>query len=79
MKREVYEKVGGFRRFEVMEDLDFWMRALCNDYTFKKTTTLLWYRQIQGNRNSMDISRKREITKEILNQFNITDKKVSLK
>jgi len=77
MKREVYEKVGGFREFPVLEDLDFFLRAMCNDYTFKKAQTLLWYRQTQGTRNSADHRKKREVYDQILSQFQITDKKIT--
>lgn len=78
MKREVYEKVGGFKNFPVMEDLDFWLRAMCNDYTFKRTTTLLWYRQLRGNRNEIGIANLKNVINDIVNQFNITDNSIAL-
>ena len=78
IKREVFDKVGGFRKFSKMEDLDFWLRAMCNGYTFKKADTLLWYRQEPGNRNQGELERKLVIN-EILSQFEITDQKICLK
>lgn len=66
MKREVFDKVGGFRDLPVFEDLDFWVKAMCNGYTFVKAHTLLWYRQTPGSRNKFDYSRKKEIMKELL-------------
>lgn len=66
MKREVFEKSKGFRDLPVFEDLDFWVKAMCNDYTFEKANTLLWYRQIPGSRNKFDYARKKEIMKELL-------------
>lgn len=69
MKREVYQKLGGFGQWEVMEDLDFWLRAMCNGYTFDKAETLLWYRQEGVKRNAMDLRKKNKIMREILDQF----------
>lgn len=77
MKREVYERVGGFRELPILEDLDFFLRAMCNDYTFKKAQTLLWYRQTQGTRNRLDQREKKRIYDQILSQFLLTDKKIS--
>lgn len=73
MKREVYETLKGFMDFPVLEDLDFWLRAMCNHYTFKKAQTLLWYRQEGQKRNAIDIGKKKKIIAEILGQFTITD------
>jgi glycosyltransferase involved in cell wall biosynthesis len=69
MKRGVYEKLGGFHDFPVMEDLDFWLRAMCNGYTFRKAETLLWYRQEGQKRNAIDLAKKKKIMHEILDQF----------
>lgn len=77
MRREVYEKLGGFKDFPVLEDLDFWLRAMCNDYTFAKAQTLLWYRQEGEKRNAIDLAKKKQIIEEIFQQFIITDKKIS--
>lgn len=73
MKREVYEKSGGFANFEVMEDLDFWLKAMCNGYTFGKAETLLWYRQTVEGRNIMDLAKKKNIIAEIIGQYTIKD------
>jgi len=77
MKREVYEKVGGFEKWEVMEDLDFWLNAMSNGYTFGKAETLLWYRQEGQKRNAMEMSKKTRIMQEILAQFTIEGDKIT--
>lgn len=77
MKREVYEKNNGFANWEVMEDLDFWLRAMCNGYTFKKAETLLWYRQNHDGRNIIDLGKKKMIIAEILKQFIIKDNTIT--
>lgn len=69
MKREVFERLGGFKEMEVLEDLDFWIRALKEGYIFKKSQTLIWYRQLKGNRNTLDIKKKRQVLKEIIKQL----------
>lgn len=73
MKREVYEALGGFGKWEVLEDLDFWLRAMCNGYTFQRADTLLWYRQEGLGRNGMDLGKKTKIMREILEQFEIKE------
>jgi glycosyltransferase involved in cell wall biosynthesis len=79
MKREVYEKLHGFSDFPVLEDLDFWLRAMCNHYTFKKAQTLLWYRQEGQKRNAIDEGKKKKIIAEILDQFTIKDNTITRK
>lgn len=79
MKREVYLRVGGFRQLPALEDLDFWIRAMCEGYTFRKAETLLWYRRTAGTRNNLDIIKLRKIFNNILDQFDITKTKISLK
>lgn len=79
MKREVYETLGGFGKWEVLEDLDFWLRAMCNGYTFGKAETLLWYRQEGVKRNAMDLGKKTRIMREILDQFVIEDNTIKQK
>lgn len=76
MNRAIYETNNGFGTWEVLEDLDFWLRAMCNGYTFKKAETLLWYRQEGVKRNAMDMSKKTRIMQEILAQFTIADNKI---
>lgn len=79
IRRELYEKLGGFRELPVLEDVDFWLRAMCNGYTFKKAETLLWYRRYPETRNTMELSKRKEILKEIMSQFIITKDKICLK
>ncbi len=79
MKREVYEKVGKFSDHPVLEDMDFWLRAMCKDYTFKRAETLLWYRQEGEKRNNVDELFRKQILKEILSQFEITQKTICQK
>jgi len=70
MKREVYEKLGGFREMPVLEDLDFFIRAMCKNYTIKKAQTLLWYRRYPGTRNSLSIEERKGVLAKILAQIN---------
>lgn len=79
MKREVYEKNKGFREFPVMEDLDFWLRAMANGYTFVKAQTLLWYRQEGQRRNTIDAEVRAKTIAAIFEQFDIKDNKITLK
>lgn len=69
MVRGVYEKLGGFKKMEVLEDLDFFVRALKGGFKFKKTNTLLWYRRYNGTRNSIDHTKRKMILDEILKQI----------
>lgn len=77
MKRGVYETLEGFRELPLMEDLDFFLRAMCNDYTFKKAETLLWYRQTPGTRNRHDMRAKAKVYNDIIKQFKFEEGKVS--
>lgn len=79
MKREVYTKLNGFEKWEVLEDLDFWLRAMCNGYTFERADTLLWYRQEGVKRNAMDLGKKTKIMREIMEQFVIENNTIRLK
>lgn len=79
MKREVYEKVGGFGKWEVLEDIDFWLRAMCNGYMFSRAETLLWYRYTPTGRNSADVGKRTRIMREILDQFVIADNSIKYK
>lgn len=76
MARKVYEKLRGFRDFPVMEDLDFWLRAIAAGFRFKKAQTLLWYRQEGTRRNAIDLAKQKRIVAEIVGQFKITDKTI---
>lgn len=79
IKRELYEKLGGFRDFPVLEDLDFWLRAMCNGYTFKKAQTLLWYRRTGDTRNSLELAVRKRVLAEIMAQFEFKGKKLLFK
>lgn len=69
IRRKMYDKLGGFHDFLVLEDLDFWLRAMAAGYTFKKAQTLLWYRRTPQSKNSMSILKKKQVYFQILNQF----------
>jgi glycosyltransferase involved in cell wall biosynthesis len=69
MHRSVYEKLHGFKEMDVLEDLDFFVRALKEGFKFKKAQTLLWYRRYNGTRNSVGLDKRRRILKEILRQL----------
>jgi glycosyltransferase involved in cell wall biosynthesis len=77
MKREVYETVGGFREWPVLEDVDFWLRAMAHGYTFKKSQTLLWYRRYGGTRNGIEERTRREVMRKILDQFSFEGGKIT--
>ncbi len=79
MKRAVYEKLGGFKNWEVSEDKDFFLRAMCNGYTFKKAPTLLWYRQLVNSRNAAEESIRTRVAEEIMAQFVLTEKSITFK
>lgn len=67
--RSLYEKLGGFGEFQALEDLDFFVRAMCNGCIFKKAQTLLWYRQVEGNRNTLALEKKKQILEGIMKQL----------
>lgn len=69
MKREVYEALGGFRKMDVLEDLDFFVRAMLKGFKFKKAQTLLWYRRYPGTRNSLDILKRKAVVQEVMKQI----------
>lgn len=77
MSRKMYDKLGGFREFPILEDLDFFIRAMCNGYTFKKAETLLWYRRYPGTRNETDLAHRKKILDEIFAQFDFTGDKIT--
>lgn len=79
MKRSVYEELGGFKEYKVMEDLDFWLRAMCNGYTFVKAQTLLWYRQEGERRNLVNEELRAKTIAGIFDQFNIENNTIKLK
>lgn len=69
MKREVYEKLSGFKKMDVLEDLDFFVRAMKAGFKFKKAQTLLWYRRYPGTRNTLDILRRKAVIQEVIKQI----------
>lgn len=70
IKREMYIKLGGFKEMPVLEDMDFFVRAMCNGYiSFKKAHTLFWYRRYQGTRNTKDKEKREEVLKNIISQI----------
>jgi glycosyltransferase involved in cell wall biosynthesis len=72
MKREVYEKLGGFNKeLPIFEDWDFWIRAMCNGYSFRKANTFLWYRQNEVSRNNKTLEFKTKIYKQITSNLEI--------
>lgn len=79
IKRDLYEKLGGFKDLPLLEDVDFWLRALCNGYSFKKAETLLWYRQTDNSRNSEELSKKKKLLYEIFNRYELIKGKLRAK
>lgn len=66
MKRQVYEKLGGFRDYPIYEDWDFWLRAEKEGFKFKKANTSLWYRQTADSRNRKSKSFRESIYRKII-------------
>jgi glycosyltransferase involved in cell wall biosynthesis len=77
MSRKMYDDLGGFKEWPVLEDLDFFIRAMCKGYTFKKAETLLWYRRYPGTRNSMDFANRKKVLDEIFKQFEFSKDKIT--
>lgn len=73
MYRHVYEKLNGFREMEMFEDWDFWLRAMCNGYTFKKANTLLMYRQNLKSRNRASSDLKSKVIRDLAALYQIKD------
>lgn len=69
MKREVYDELGGFAKMEVLEDFDFFVRALKKGFKFKKSPTLLHYRRYPGTRNTLDYETRKKVAAEIVSQL----------
>lgn len=76
MHRRVYEELGGFRDLPIFEDWDFWIRALCKGYTFKRANTLLWYRQNPQSRNHAPLAVRSKIIDQITAPYEIIDGRV---
>jgi glycosyltransferase involved in cell wall biosynthesis len=76
MWRKVYDNLGGFRDLPIFEDWDFWIRAMCKGYTFKRANTLLWYRQNPESRNHGDQVLKSKVHYQITAPYEIKDGRV---
>lgn len=79
MSRKMYDDLGGFREWQVLEDLDFFVRAMCKGYTFKKAETLLWYRRTPGTRNNLEEATRRKVLDQIMDQFEFVKDKIYVK
>lgn len=71
MWRRVYDELNGFRELPLFEDWDFWIRAMCKGYTFKKANTLLWYRQNPQSRNHGSLELKTMVHAKITSPYQI--------
>lgn len=76
MWRRVYDDLGGFRELPIFEDWDFWIRAVCKGYTFKRANTLLWYRQNPNSRNHGNSDLKNSVHYKITSPYKIVDGKI---
>jgi hypothetical protein len=74
--RKMYDKLEGFRDLPVFEDWDFWLRAMCNGYTFAKANTLLWYRQHSGSRNHQSLDLRFDIHARITAPYKVEEGKL---
>lgn len=79
MHRRVYENLQGFRDLQVYEDWDFWIRAMCKGYTFRKAHTFLWYRQSKTSRNNISSGLRADVYREITAPYEISGGKICLK
>lgn len=73
MFRKMYDALGGFRELPVFEDWDFWIRAMCNGYTFKPANTLLWYRQNELSRNHATVQIKSQVHTKITAPYEVVE------
>jgi len=74
MWRKVYDNLGGFKtELPLFEDWDFWIRAKCKGYTFKRANTLLWYRQNINSRNHGSTDLKTKVHYKITAPYVIMD------
>jgi glycosyltransferase involved in cell wall biosynthesis len=80
MWRKMYDDLGGFDpKLPIFEDWDFWIRAACNGYTFKKANTLLWYRQNKESRNHGNQDLKTRTHYKITAPYEVVDGRVERK
>lgn len=73
MNRVVYEQLDGFKDMEVLEDLEFFVRALKAGFVFRKAHTLLWYRRYPGTRNTVDLVKRKAIVAEVIKKIDKKD------
>ena len=77
MWRKVYDDLKGFKTtLPIFEDWDFWIRALCKGYTFKRANTLLWYRQNSNSRNHGSADLKNKVHYQITAPYVIEGKRL---
>lgn len=76
MWKKVYESNNGFNSMPVFEDWDFWIRAMCNGYTFKKANTLLWYRQSNNSRNHKPLELRELVHSEMTKPYKIQNGRI---
>lgn len=79
MRKDLYQKLGGFRDLKIYEDWDFWIRAMFNGYTFTRANTLLFYRQISNSRIRQNMQVKQDIHRQITKDYEIRNGKICLK
>lgn len=72
--KDMYEKLGGFKDLPVFEDWDFWLRAMCNGYTFKRANTILWYRQSSSSRNKQSLELRHDTHAKITAPYKVSGK-----
>jgi glycosyltransferase involved in cell wall biosynthesis len=70
MKREVFDKIGGFDpKLPVFEDYKFFLAALKKGFTFKKANTYMKYRQRQDSRNRVSLDIRRDTYNKIVRWY----------
>lgn len=79
ISRKMYDDLGGFKEWPVLEDLDFFVRAMAKGYSFRKAETLLWYRRVPGTRNTIDLAKRKEVLDQIMSQFRFEEDKIWFK
>lgn len=76
MHRKVYDELRGFDNLTMYEDWDFWLRAMASGFKFIKADTLLYYRQLGGNRNRQPKDVKERVYKQIVSNFKLIRGKI---
>lgn len=71
MKREVFDKVGGFDpKLEIFEDYKFFLSAFKKGFKFKKANTYLKYRQRRSSRNRQSDELRKKTYDKIVKWYN---------